>query len=1039
LAEDVEISNVGGPRPRDGVASEATLQALLAATERRGGGGGPDTATRIQENYNKAQKDGTDKVSKLGKAAEAAGKGLKGFAKELAFGGTRASDFAEAIFGSTNVVTRLTRYLDHTVDQFRSLASVGASFENSIFEMMKISAEASMSLDDFAQMVRDNAANLAFFGGTVTNGAKLLGTFSQEFRTGLGRQFFAMGFTIEDVNEGLIDFLSNERMRQSQALRFDGQTQASAANYILQLDRLAKLTGEERRQLADRMAQQMTEARIRNQLNRLNENERNNLRGALTFFDTRLPGFSDGFQDLMDGVAQTDLGKALVQAMPGIETYMQRVFTGEEELSDVISTLQNRFGPTLERFSQQYGPAQLTSMQNSSNGVVAALASVADYAYQFNSIRGIDAGLSEEEQGRRNRLTSALGNFEQAITDVRKSVVRAFFEIVDGTDGRGGLLEVFGEFGDALKNFFSPGAAGGLSTVTNTVKDFLNAIFGPQGFVTRGLRRFNDFLNSGEARDALGYLQEKLVEFANYLESIFTDQDGKLTIIEGLKTLLRDTFANIMDFAFGELQQGPNGEQSRSGGMFDSIKQSIAGFFSGTEFGKAITDSITNAFNTVDTHLSKILGMPQGTTVSDWLTTQLTAIRNAFNGPDGVLSKVTTLYDDIKVFVTTQVTAIENAFNGPDGILSKITTLYNDIKGFIGTSGQTSLTQWFDNTLATISNMIDTVTTTMNSTVNYFRDALGFGQGQTLREWFDSTWTSISNTMNAINNTIITVMDTIADTFGFAPGGQTFQEWMNTTLTDLQTKMQTFINTQINAVRDLLGMEATEDFASYIDRLIQEMTISIEAGMMQILKSLGQYAKSFIPGAKMTDTQRDDAMTRFMSGEQLDKNELQSLIQTIRAEQVQRSIDNGSVISGNFAKFLNLVTDPVSDALNLDALMTDPDALRQSIMALYPNSPSFPEFATGTNGFRDFGRGTHAILHGNEAVVPRNTEAGQLLDAFYERQGSSTDQTQLIQKIDQLNNNMKMAVHLLSEGLSVEKGIARNTKGSTNLYRSLGR
>jgi len=122
--------------------------------------------------------------------------------------------------------------------------------------------------------------------------------------------------------------------------------------------------------------------------------------------------------------------------------------------------------------------------------------------------------------------------------------------------------------------------------------------------------------------------------------------------------------------------------------------------------------------------------------------------------------------------------------------------------------------------------------------------------------------------------------------------------------------------------------------------------------------------------------------------------------------------------------------------------MTDPDALRQSIIALYGNAPTFPEFYNGTNGFREFGRGTHAILHGNEAVVPRNTEAGQLLDAFYERQGSigsSTDQTQLIQKLDQLNNNMKMAVHLLSEGLSVEKGIARNTKGSTNLYRSLGR
>lgn len=1008
MAEEFEISNVGGPRPRDGVASEATLQALLAATERRGGGGGSNTATRIQENYNKAQKEGTDKVSKLGKAAEAAGKGLKGFAKELAFGGTRASDFAEAIFGSTSVVTRLTRYLDHTVDQFRSLASIGASFENSIFEMMKISAEASMSLDDFAQMVRDNAANLAFFGGTVTNGAKLLGTFSQEFRTGLGRQFFSMGFTIEDVNEGLIDFLSNERMRQSQALRFDGQTQASAANYILQLDRLAKLTGEERRQLADRMAQQMTEARIRNQLNRLNENERNNLRGALTFFDTRLPGFSEGFQDLMDGVAQTDLGKALSQAMPGIETYMQRVFSGEEELSDVISTLQNRFGPSLERFSQQYGPAQLTAMQNSSNGVVAALASVADYAYQFNSIRGIDAGLSEEEQGRRNRLTSALGNFEQAVTDVRKSVVRAFFEIVDGTDGRGGLLEVFGEFGEALKNFFAPGAAGGLNTVTSSIKGFLDIIFGPQGFVTRGLRRFNEFLNSGEARDALQYLQEKLIEFSDYLKSIFTDQDGKLTIIEGLKTLLKDTFATIMDFAFGELEQGQNGQQSRKGGIFLGIKESLIEFFTGTDFGQAITGGITTAFNTVDQHLSRILGMPAGTTVSDWLSTQLTAIQNAFNGPDGVLSK--------------------------------ITTLYNDIKGFIGTSGQTSLTQWFDNTLATISSMIETVTTTMNSTVQYFKDALGFGQGQTLREWFDSTWTSIENTMNAINNTIINVMNTIADTFGFAPGGQTFQEWMNTTLTDLQTRMNSFIESQINAVRGLLGMEPGETFNDYIKNMTSTVIDQLVAGFNRVIDTLvarmGELVTAIrdntiggIAGIKIGDSEAQDIARRFNADpSSVTSEERNDLIQYLRAKQ-----EEGSWVPGIIRGF----RDTINDALNWDHFITSDSSLKQAI------TDSGMSFRYGTNGFQNFGsRGTLSVLHNNEAVVPRNSEAGQLLDAFYERQGSigsSTDQTQLIQKLDQLNNNMKMAVHLLSEGLSVQTGIARNTKGSTNLYRSLGR
>jgi hypothetical protein len=40
---------------------------------------------------------------------------------------------------------------------------------------------------------------------------------------------------------------------------------------------------------------------------------------------------------------------------------------------------------------------------------------------------------------------------------------------------------------------------------------------------------------------------------------------------------------------------------------------------------------------------------------------------------------------------------------------------------------------------------------------------------------------------------------------------------------------------------------------------------------------------------------------------------------------------------------------------------------------------SLPQFNKGSNGFRDFGPGSLAMLHGIEAVVPRNTPAGEFL------------------------------------------------------------
>ena len=41
-------------------------------------------------------------------------------------------------------------------------------------------------------------------------------------------------------------------------------------------------------------------------------------------------------------------------------------------------------------------------------------------------------------------------------------------------------------------------------------------------------------------------------------------------------------------------------------------------------------------------------------------------------------------------------------------------------------------------------------------------------------------------------------------------------------------------------------------------------------------------------------------------------------------------------------------------------------------------------YSTGTKGFVDFGKGTLAVLHNEEAVVPRNTPAGSFLDSLFD-------------------------------------------------------
>ena len=1065
MADRIEIENVGG---RDGVASEATMQLLLMEFRARSSSDSQyqKAAQRVQEQYNRSVKESTTSLGKLKKAADKASESLIGrVGKQAIYAGDRLGDFAQAMFGSSSVLTKFVRYGDDTIDTLRGLTSVGASFNNNIFDMIGASANSAMNLDDFASMVQNNSGIIATFGSTVTAGARSLGLFSKEFRSGIGNQFFAMGFTIGDVNEGLISFLDLERRRSLAGLTTDRASQQAAADYIIQLDKLTKLTGEEREQVADRLRQQMQDAGVRAQVNRLEGNARTNFQNSLAFIESQLSGpLADGLKDLMDGVAQTDLGKALQSQVPGIGEFAQQMFRGGKSVDEVIDAMTNRFGPQLQSLSGQFNKAQLDQMRMS-GGVTGAIAEILDSSYQINQLTGRDAEAAAEEQTRRDRITSTLGGFENALISARKFVIDAFLDASNRTDG---LASAFKTLFATVGNLFGDGN-GSLGELGPTITKYFNSWFGPGGTVTNGVNSFSELLRTTDWAQLGADIEETFTNFTTWLSGIYETYKS-----EGFGAALtkagNDVLQSVLDLFLGaKVDVDPRDletDMQRQGGLFKRIYDGILGMLDST----GATAFMTRVYDTVYNFLFEKDGNGQ-TKMQTFLSTAYDTIYSFLfeedgNGKTKLGQFLSDAYQKMYDFL----------FVEDDGGKTKLgqflSDTYQKIYDFLFVTedgGKNRLQQFLSDTYNEVySFMFEKDDNGKNKWINFletaYNDLYAFLFPETSGPSFLDKAKAKLNEM--IFGKIVGdprdgvrqggIINLIADGFAALMENVTVIKAMKDAIADMTN---TAMSTVDASLRSMLGMTEGQTFMQKIDEMVTKLTNSIldiiNRRIPQLISTaigaartaVGE-AASGVGGLNMSDTDSTSSMQTFLQGGDLDDERRGDLIRTLRDEVQNRSMDKGGLdyFFGSLGKGLSTITDPFSDLLGMDNALTSDDSIRETIRQLYPELvSSTPQMSNGTNGFENFGAGSLATLHGPEAVVPRNTPAGELLEAFYNSQNSSAgsqevayNQTGGDAKLDQLNNTMMQVVALLAQGNQISDRTAKGLRGMTNdFYRGM--
>ena len=191
----------------DGMTVGQLQNALVGALKRSGIG------SNNQQTSSSSSSGGGGSTTNFGKGVSNSVSALGSFARFL--GGQSSivenlkaqTDVLPPVFSSIGMAAgEFLGYLDDTQRTFQSLSKVGAGFNGDLGALRAGAANTRLPLDQFANMIGNNAQNLTALGGSVNQGAKRFSELSRVmFEDGRVIQGMSnLGYSLEESNEMLL-------------------------------------------------------------------------------------------------------------------------------------------------------------------------------------------------------------------------------------------------------------------------------------------------------------------------------------------------------------------------------------------------------------------------------------------------------------------------------------------------------------------------------------------------------------------------------------------------------------------------------------------------------------------------------------------------------------------------------------------------------------------------------------------------------------------------------------------------------------------
>ena len=445
---------------------------------------------KLTSDYIKAVSKTTEKIQEFGTSlfgSKVAGsalaqqykegkESLKGFIKAGYEGSGSIGDFTKSFDNFLGPVGSVFNYVGQSaqtnVEAFRLLSQVGATFGSSIVTLREAAFDAALPLSDFADLVGKNSENLSALFGSTTRGAQEFARLANTFRQNNIEAFAPLGFTVSELNEVLLTQFTLLRRTNNFERLSNTQRLQSARNLAVELDKLARITGQSRSQLAEQIEAQLSNEKFLAFIGGQSAEAGQRLSAFAATVRGLAPDLAEGFQDLIanSGVPVTEAARELIMNIPEASSIIRDLTSGATNSQQALVALQGaaqRSNQALRGITQT-GTVGFTRLQ----GAVNQLAS-----RQFDLSK-----LSAEELKKREATTKALTQFEDASKRVSagfQSIETGFFAAL------GGLI---GDTGSGL-NKAADSFARGIQSLTNTEKALLFVAGGLGDYLTDSGKR----------------------------------------------------------------------------------------------------------------------------------------------------------------------------------------------------------------------------------------------------------------------------------------------------------------------------------------------------------------------------------------------------------------------------------------------------------------------------------------------------------------------------------------------------------------------